>query len=91
MSTIKVTISAELDGVQLAGYPKHRRLEVDESQGFSFEQATGGGHSSLPIEQLGTVQVLIIEPDQAQSSCRQFLCPEVHLQAQRSWPRFLVP
>lgn len=65
MPTLKITLSAELDGVQLAGYPKTRRLEVDESQSFSIEQATGGGYSTLPIQQLGEVQALILEPDQA--------------------------
>ena len=64
MSTLKITLSAELDGVQLAGYPKTRRLEVDESQGFSTKQATGGGYSTLPIQQLGEVQALLLEPEQ---------------------------
>ncbi len=65
MPTLKITLSAELDGVQLPGYPKTRRLEVDESQSFSIEQVTGGGYSTLPIQQLGEVQALILEPDQA--------------------------
>lgn len=65
MPTLKITVNADLDGVQLAGFPKHRRIEVDERQEFTTEQATGGGFSTLPIQQLATVQALIYEADQA--------------------------
>jgi hypothetical protein len=65
MPTLKVTIDAELDGVRVAGFPLVRRLTVDEAQSFDVTRATGGGFVALPTGELGELQVLVLQVDQA--------------------------
>lgn len=64
MSTLRVTVQVDLDGVPVAGFPLVRRLELDESQGFVFEKATGGGYTAVPTGELATVQALVLTSDQ---------------------------
>ena len=64
MSTFKVTVNVELDSRSLPGYPKIRRLEVDENQQFKYEKTTGAGFTAIPLDQLAEIQALLLESDQ---------------------------
>lgn len=61
-SNLEINITVKRDGKVLGGFPLYRRLQVDEVQQFSTEQATGGGYASLPISLLDTLQALILSP-----------------------------
>ena len=66
-STLEVTISAKLDGVPVSGYPITRRATVDETQAFSYEEATDGDtttFSDIPVGQLDSIQALLLRTDQ---------------------------
>ena len=63
MSTLEVTVSVKRDGLSVPGFPWIRRLEVDESQEFGVERATGGGYVALPTSEMGEVQVLALRSD----------------------------
>ena len=62
---LDITISFKKNGYEIAGFPYHKRLLADETQQFSYEKATGGGHETLPITQIGSVSVLVLTADQA--------------------------
>jgi len=67
MPTLKHTSILELDGVLLPGFPKVKRLIVDETQQFQYEEANDGDtttFSAVPADQLATIQFLLIEADQ---------------------------
>jgi len=67
MSSLEITIQVKRDGIQLDGFPIIRRLEVDELQGFAYEEANDGDDttfSALPASQLDTIQVLVVKSDQ---------------------------
>jgi len=64
MSTIKITVDVEVDSISLPGYPKIRRLEVDESQQFKYEKTSGAGFAAIPLDQLDEIQALLLESDQ---------------------------
>ena len=51
---------------RLSGFdPIVRRITCDESQGFTYEKATGGGYVAVPSNQLDTIQALLLTADQA--------------------------
>lgn len=65
--TLKVTVSVRVDGTEIPGFPKTRRLELDEKQEFGYEEANDGDSttfSALPADQLSNIQALIVQPDQ---------------------------
>lgn len=67
MPVLKMTLNMELDGVPVSGFPKIRRLSVDESQQFRYEEADDGDtttFSALPTDQLAEIQALCVEADQ---------------------------
>ena len=63
--TIDITIIIKRNGVDVPNFPYRRRLVVDEVQSFSYERATGGGYVSLPVDQMDTLQALVVSADQA--------------------------
>ena len=66
MPTLTLTITAALDGVPYKSWV--RRITCDEAQPFDTEQAAHGDtttFTALPGDKLDTVQVLILQPDQA--------------------------
>jgi hypothetical protein len=66
MASVVVEVHIKVDGEPIRGFPLVRRLSVDEIQTAKpYEKADGGGFVDLPIAELGTVQFLLIEPDQA--------------------------
>lgn len=65
---MRMTVIIEVDGVSVPGFPITREMSVEESQGFTYEEADDGNSttfSTLPTQQLATVQVLAVTPDQA--------------------------
>lgn len=65
MTTIKVRIEVEVDGVAPDGFPVTRRIEVDEIQSFAYEKVDGGGYEALPADKLDTIQALVLTADKA--------------------------
>ena len=67
MPTLKATVTLELDGVLIPGYPVTKRLEMDESQSFRYEKADDGDgttFTAVPTAQIGSIQALSIQSDQ---------------------------
>ena len=67
MPVLRLTVNLEMDGEIVPGYPKIKRISVDESQSFRMEKADDGDattFTALPTAQLGEVQALIVEADQ---------------------------
>lgn len=65
MPVLELTITATLDSTPLTGFPLLRRLTIDESQPFDYEQATGGGYLAVPGDKIDTVQALVVRTDKA--------------------------
>lgn len=61
-SVLEVQVTAKLNGRLLPNFPQYRRVQVDEVQQFSVEQATGGGYQTIQSTQVGTVQALLLNP-----------------------------
>ena len=56
------------DGLPMPGFPLTRRIEVDESQGFSYEKAADNDtttFTAIPSNQIDTVQVLLVRANKA--------------------------
>ena len=67
MPTLKATVNLEMDGISISGYPKVRRLELDESQQFRYEKVDdtdGVTFLAVPTGEIAIIQVLAIEADQ---------------------------
>lgn len=62
---LEITVSIKKNGWEIPGFPYRRRMLVDETQQFSYEKATGGGHESLPVTQIASLQALVLTADQA--------------------------
>jgi len=63
MSSLKVTIDVELDGVKVQGFPFTRRLSVDEVQHFDYDEAADNNtttYSALPTAQVAAIQALVL-------------------------------
>lgn len=66
MASVIVEVKFSIDGEPIRGFPLTRRLAVDEIQTAKpYEKTSGAGFVDLPIAELGTIQYLLIEPDQA--------------------------
>lgn len=61
---LELNISAKLNGKPIQGFPYYRRIQVDEAQQFTTEQANGIGYTTLPITSIDTVQALVLTPSQ---------------------------
>lgn len=64
---MKVTVTADIDGQVVAGTPYSKVVDIDESQSFSYEEANDGDtstFSAIPADQLATIKVLLVKPDQ---------------------------
>ena len=51
----------------VAGTPYSKVVDIDESQSFSYEEANDGDtstFSAIPADQLATIKVLLVKPDQ---------------------------
>lgn len=55
----RATIVLERNGVEIRRIV--RRVSVDENQSFDYDKATGGGYASLPVGELATLQLLLLE------------------------------
>ena len=67
MPKMKVTVTADIDGQVVAGTPYSKVVDIDESQSFSYEEADDGDtstFSAIPADQLATIKVLLVKPDQ---------------------------
>ncbi len=67
MPKMKVTVTADIDGQVVAGTPYSKVVDIDESQSFSYEEANDGDtstFSAIPADQLATIKVLLVKPDQ---------------------------
>jgi hypothetical protein len=66
--TYEMTLMLRKNGVLVGGYaPLVRRLTVDQSQAFDELLASGGGDVALPVSQVSTISVLLVQGDQAQT------------------------
>lgn len=66
MASVVIELNIKIDDQPVRGFPKTRRLSLDELQSaLPYEKASGAGFVDLPLGELGTVQFLLIEPDQA--------------------------
>lgn len=68
MTSFEIGIIVRRDGVTMENFPVTRRIEVDESQSFSYEKANDGDittFSALPADQLDTIQALIVRVSKA--------------------------
>lgn len=66
MNTLEITITVRKDGEMLSGFPFTRRLEVDESQGFDYQEPADNDtttFSALPTSFIDTIQALIVKTD----------------------------
>lgn len=66
MPTLKATLTLDLDGVALPGFPVIRRLAVAETQQFSYEEAddtTSTTWSAVPAAQVDTLQFVFLRAD----------------------------
>jgi hypothetical protein len=63
MPTLKLTLTAELDSQLVPGFPIVRRLVVDEVQAFDYKRTSGGTYVALPLDQIDTVQVFVMQTD----------------------------
>ncbi len=64
---LKITVSVELDGNQVAGFPVTRRISVDETYSFAYEHADDGDtttFTTVPDSKVAETQVLVITSDQ---------------------------
>ena len=64
MPTLEIIINVKEDGVVKPGFPRVRRISLDEIQTFRVESATGGGFVTLPITSIDEIQALILQSDQ---------------------------
>lgn len=66
MPSVTVEVRILIDDEPVRGHPIVRRLTVDELQSAKpYEKASGAGFVDLPLGELGTLQLLLVEPDQA--------------------------
>jgi len=65
MPAIKVTVTVEVDGQVVDGFPYVRRLVVDQIQTFNpySKVVDAGTFASLPVEKMATLQALVVRPD----------------------------
>lgn len=61
-SVLEVQVTAKLNGRILPNFPQYRRVQLDETQQFSVEQATGGGYLPIQATQISTLQALVLNP-----------------------------
>ena len=61
-SVLEVQVTAKLNGRLLPNFPLYRRVQLDETQQFSVEQATGSGYVPIQATQISTLQALILNP-----------------------------
>lgn len=67
MPNVKVTVSVEIDGQPISGFPVVRRLEVSEVQAFDYIQPNHGDDttfSGVPADLLDTIRALVVRVDQ---------------------------
>ena len=57
----KVTVTVEIDGAPVRGFPISRRLSLDETTSFSIDVASGG-FTDLPVAAIGTKQLFFLQP-----------------------------
>lgn len=62
---LDIIVTIKRNGRDVTGFPYQKRMLVDELQQFSYEKATGGGHETLPVTQIASVQALVLTADQA--------------------------
>jgi len=66
MSSIRIALSVQVNGVEVEGLPVIRRIEVDEFQAFNFEKAGDNDavtFTALPADQLAEIQMLLLQSD----------------------------
>jgi hypothetical protein len=59
----RVTVSLEIDGQPVRGFPVSRRLLLDETTSFSLDVASGG-FTDLPVSAIATKQFFYLTTDQ---------------------------
>lgn len=64
MPILEISVMVKLDGQMVGGAPFIRRVNVDETQQFTTEQASGGGYTTLPLTSLDQLDFLLLQPDQ---------------------------
>ena len=62
--TLKATISLEIDGQPVAGYPIIKTITVDELQSFNYEKVAGG-QVAMPLGEIANVKFLLVRADTA--------------------------
>lgn len=65
MSTLKVTVTTELDGNRIESLCRSIQTTFDEMQQFSVERPTAGSNVAMPIEEFTTLQALVMTASQA--------------------------
>lgn len=68
MSSLEITLTVKRDGQPVNGFPVTRRIEADEVQHFSYEQAAHGDittFGAVPADQINTVQALVLRTTKA--------------------------
>lgn len=65
---LRATLILERNGVEVRRLS--RLVVVDEAQTFDIEKAAGGGFATLPITEVGVVQVLLVESIDRQVTLR---------------------
>src|SRR5947209_2145026 len=66
MPVLRCTVSLEVDGVPLAGFPIQRRVTFNEGVGLDYQKAADGNattFTSIPESELPVVQALILKVD----------------------------
>lgn len=63
---LEIALLIRRNGELLPGFPKIRRLTVDEIQSFVYEQANQGAgvFAAVPLDQIATIQALLVIPTQ---------------------------
>lgn len=65
-TTWTVTVTIKEDGVTVPGFPVTKTLATTESAGKQImARADGAGYVDLPLSELGNVDLLYVESDQA--------------------------
>jgi|TARA_R110000751_G_scaffold68861_1_gene140058 hypothetical protein len=65
---VKMTVTLEVDGVPVSGFPISKEKSIDESQGFSYEESNDGDtttFSAIPADQMAEIQVFALTANQA--------------------------
>lgn len=64
---LKITVSVELDGNQVAGFPITRRIALAETYQFGYEHADDGDtttFTTIPDSKVAETQALVLTSDQ---------------------------